>query len=116
VFVSKLDSDPNTQNLQPEDMEDGVEKECVDIAHGADGYVGITNGNDYVHRPAALNKMTLYDFFQISGKKKRTPTQFKRFIESLDENTLGQSEFDVEMEGQDDTELDMDEIELGPSV
>ncbi|KAJ7288738.1 hypothetical protein C8J57DRAFT_953978, partial [Mycena rebaudengoi] len=69
-FVSKLDSDPNTQNLQPEDMEDGVEKECVDIAHGADGYVGITNGNDYVHRPAALNKMTLYDFFQISGKKK----------------------------------------------
>ncbi|KAJ7248014.1 hypothetical protein C8J57DRAFT_1438014 [Mycena rebaudengoi] len=110
--VLKEDNDPNAHDLRPEDIEDGVEEERVVVAHGADGYVGITNMDDYVHRPAALNKMTLYDFFQISERKKRTPTQFKKFIESLDENPLDQSESDVDMEGQDNTELDMDEIEL----
>ncbi|KAJ7198206.1 hypothetical protein C8J57DRAFT_1105292 [Mycena rebaudengoi] len=46
----------------------------VVVVNGADGYVGITNVDDYVHRPASLKNLNLYDFFQISERKK-TDTQ-----------------------------------------
>ncbi|KAJ7201451.1 hypothetical protein C8J57DRAFT_981814, partial [Mycena rebaudengoi] len=40
------------------------------VVNGADGYVGITNVDDYVHRPHVLKDLSLYDFFQIAERKK----------------------------------------------
>ncbi|KAJ7939451.1 hypothetical protein B0H13DRAFT_1587158 [Mycena leptocephala] len=109
VMKSWPSSEPS---LESDRLDDDEDEERVVVAKGADGFVGITNVDDYVHRPAAVKNMSLYDFFQISEPKKRTPKQHKKFLESLEDSPPVVKTSDVEKDSDDNVELDIQEIEL----
>ncbi|KAJ7258653.1 hypothetical protein C8J57DRAFT_1006191, partial [Mycena rebaudengoi] len=46
---------------ESDDSDDAADEDRVVVVNGADGYVGITNVDDYVHRPASLMNLNLYD-------------------------------------------------------
>lgn len=51
-----------------------------------DKYIGMSNTDDYKHRPLCYANMTLYEWIQTAEKKRRTPQQQKKFIEHVKAN------------------------------
>jgi hypothetical protein len=52
-----------------------------------DGFVGTTNIDDYVWRPAVFEHTSFYDYIQMTTRVKRTPKQLTEFLASVDEHT-----------------------------
>jgi hypothetical protein len=57
-------------------------------------YVGATNVDDYIHRPSSFETTSLYEFFQMTSRKKRTEKQKQDFVTSLAEAPSGGVNFE----------------------
>ncbi|KAJ7279884.1 hypothetical protein C8J57DRAFT_1058443, partial [Mycena rebaudengoi] len=77
VMSSWPSLDTEIPSEEPERQDEDEDGDRVVVAKNADGFVGITNVDDYVHRPEVLRNMSLYDFFQVSERKKRSPKQHR---------------------------------------
>ncbi|KAJ7476502.1 hypothetical protein FB451DRAFT_1033107, partial [Mycena latifolia] len=51
-------------------------------------YVGTTNMDDYIYRPSIFAHTSLYEFFQMTSRKKRTKKQKQQFLASLADRPL----------------------------
>lgn len=51
-----------------------------------DKYIGMSNTDDYKHRPLCYANMSLYEWIQTAEKKRRTPQQQKKFMEHVEAN------------------------------
>jgi hypothetical protein len=73
-------------------------------------YVGATNVDDYIHRPPSFETTSLYEFFQMTSRKKRTEKQKQDFVTSLAEAPSGGVNFELATEPtpDDDDWLDND--------
>ena len=74
--------------------------------------IGLSNVQDYVHRPLIYNNLCLYDWIKTCQKRKRTKTQqaeFKEVNESDDE-------YDQEMLNDEDDELDILQNQSGGGI
>ncbi|KAJ7239712.1 hypothetical protein C8J57DRAFT_1245827 [Mycena rebaudengoi] len=80
---------------EPERQDEDEDGDRVVVAKNADGFVGITNVDDYV-----------------SERKKISPKQHRIFLESIECDPSGKESSDIELDSQDNDPLDMDEIEL----
>ncbi|KAJ7085893.1 hypothetical protein C8R44DRAFT_543779, partial [Mycena epipterygia] len=77
-----------------ESPQDGMPSDCVLLMKTGDKYLGVNNVEDYKHRPQVFEDTCLYDYIQMTTRKKRTKKQLAEFMESLREKTEGE---DVEM-------------------
>ncbi|KAK7007939.1 hypothetical protein R3P38DRAFT_2370624, partial [Favolaschia claudopus] len=74
-------SDEAINSEDYEDPADGTEPQAVDetdkvvLMKGQTGYVGTTPTDDYIMRPKVLEDVCLFDFIQMTQRKKRTPAQ-----------------------------------------
>ncbi|KAJ7710908.1 hypothetical protein B0H17DRAFT_1123991 [Mycena rosella] len=67
------------------DRENGDETDRVVLIKSNEGYVGTTNVDDYKYRSLVFENTSLYEYFQMATRKKRTKKQMAEFITSLEE-------------------------------
>jgi hypothetical protein len=68
------------------DVDAETELDQMVLMKAKDGFVGTTNVDDYVWRPAAFENTSLYEYIQMTTRVKRTPKQLSEFLESLEHN------------------------------
>lgn len=59
-----------------------------------EAYLGVTNVDDYVHRPDWFEDTCLYDYFQMTERKKRTKKQISEFVKCLEDKGSGDEQMD----------------------
>ncbi|KAK6974297.1 hypothetical protein R3P38DRAFT_2812043 [Favolaschia claudopus] len=62
---------------------DNRESDDVVLKKTESGYVGTTNVDDYKYRPRECGALSLYEYFQMSTKLKRTKAELQQFLESV---------------------------------
>ncbi|KAJ7697000.1 hypothetical protein B0H17DRAFT_867553, partial [Mycena rosella] len=98
-----------------QDRENGDETDRVVLIKSNEGYVGTTNVDDYKYRSLAFENTSLYEYFQMATRKKRTKKQMVEFLTSLEEKPgIDVDMPDIRIPGPDDDDwIDHDLDEAG---
>ncbi|KAJ6632033.1 hypothetical protein B0H10DRAFT_1764896, partial [Mycena sp. CBHHK59/15] len=74
----------NSESGEPSASDAGIDTNHVILTKGTNGYVGSSNADDYTFRPHALENVPLYDYFQMSERKKCMAKELAIFLVSID--------------------------------